>query len=126
MRGEIALILLAAVFGVWGFYAAFAFRNGGMRRGARWYFDARQPNNVRHLPFLLLPTGLMGAGSAVVLALQELSDVWAEALVAASGLLIVASIVVAIVWILRPPRFLKPDWIRQREASASASHENDR
>lgn len=119
------LVVIAAVFGVCGLYAAVKFRQGMLRGGARWYIDRSQPFYVRNMPFVQLPAGLGFTTAAAAIALDGLESGWAQVVVGLAVLIGFVAIVLGAVWIIRPPRFLKPDWIREREASAAGSHGND-
>ena len=109
------MLVTSAAMGTWGGYAALAFKAGRLRRGARWYFDRTQPAYVRNLPFIALPSSLLLGASALILGLHQLEDAWAEAVVAGAGLAAFTALVLALIWVQRPPEFLKPAWLRTEE-----------
>ena len=121
---EWVLVAIASVIAAWGIYAFVRFRQGLLRRGARWYFDRSQPFYVRNFPFVQLPAGLGFTAAAVAIALNNSESSWAETIVSLAVLMGFVAIVLGVVWILRPPKFLKPDWIREREASAPENHDH--
>ncbi len=106
----------ALFFALVGIAEGILFRLGFLRRVGRWYFDPELPVFIRNLPFMALPGGLamLMLFSLFVLEDQRLgavsSPLQAVALVSFEILL-----VTALVWLFRPPRFLKPEWLRAEE-----------
>ena len=120
MTDEWPMLLLSALFGLWGAYAAYAFKAGRLKRSARWYFDRTQPAYVRNLPFIALPASIFFWSGALVLGLHQLRDIWAEAIVAAAGLAALGALIIGLVWSHRPPKFLKPAWLETEEQRRAA------
>jgi threonine/homoserine/homoserine lactone efflux protein len=117
MDGEIIALGLSLAIALWGFYASWAFRKGRLRQSARWYFDRHQPDFVRNMPFAALPVGIAFMAAAVVIVAGRAAGFWADVAVAIGSLTLVTGLIVMVVFIVRPPRFLKPHWLREREES---------
>lgn len=113
---DLPLIVASLLFSAWGFYGGTAFRRGRLRRMAQGYFDRTQPAYVRNLPFFLYPGGLLFGLSAIVMTVAPMGGMWAEVVTAVAVFGVMGSIVLTMVWVSRPPEFLKPQWLREREA----------
>ncbi len=98
-------VIAIAAFGLsgWGFYGAYAFRTGRLRRMGRWYFDRSQPLFLRNSAFGLLPAGLFGMAGMTMLLLAGNSSVWAQIAVTAATLVAFTTLVLGLVWTLHPP-----------------------
>jgi hypothetical protein len=107
----------AVAFALGGLYMAVQFRRGRMRNLARWHGRRDLPFYIRNLPFALLPYALVFAAWVALFAFVAAGWTWAGIVVGYSSF---AFFVVAVWWSLRPPRFLKPDWLRESEARDTA------
>jgi len=91
------------------------FTTGRYRRPARQYWDDRYPWYIRNLPFALGPIGgffLLGSALALV---TQLGPTWGAVLGAVVVLAVLGCVLLAIRWARRPPRALKPQWLRTAE-----------
>ena len=107
------LVLLAVV--AWCLVGGLAFRLGHLRRMGRWYGRADMPALVRNLPLQLLPLaaflGLLGVAAALAPRDGEAAS--------PVGMACFLGSFVAMGWwlwsMVRPARFLKPDWVRDHD-----------
>ena len=100
----------ALLFGLGGIAMGVLFRLGYLRKMARWYHKRHVPFYVRNLPFTLIPYGLLFLAWFGVIALADAD------LEKAAGYLAVGSLLfflLGIAFSLRPPEFLKPQWLRR-------------
>jgi hypothetical protein len=103
-------VALAFAFG--GLYMGVQFRRGKLRNLARWYGRRDLPFYVRNLPFAVIPYALVFAAWFALFALAATGRIWPGVLVGYGSFML---FVLALWWSLRPPEFLKPDWLRQTE-----------
>lgn len=115
---ELVAVVVFVAMAVFGFYASWAFRRGRLRRGARWYFDRYQPDFVRNLPFVLLPWAIANSAAAVVIVSGNAAGFLAEVAVTIGSVVLLIGLILMVVFVVKPPRFLKPDWLVEREESA--------
>ncbi|HEX2029205.1 MAG TPA: hypothetical protein VHF25_14520 [Nitriliruptorales bacterium] len=95
--------------------AILLFRSGRLRWMGRWYFQQDAPLVVRHLPFVALPMAVYGLMTAGMLAAVQASGPWPPA-VTYAGTFVGVALLTAAVWaVVRPPRVLKPRWLRDEE-----------
>jgi len=110
-----AAIIVGIALGAIALTTSWAFMTGRYRRPARQYWDSRLPWYIRNIPFGLAPLGAMFLiGSALPLAAM-LGEPWGPF---AGALLLVGvtgGFLLALRWMSRPPRQLKPNWLRQEE-----------
>jgi hypothetical protein len=106
---------LLALFVGWGFAGGLAFRLGRLRKMGRWYGVAAMPALVRTMPLQLIPLAtwltFLGIAAALATTEEEPASPW--------GLGFFIASFVAMGWwlvtMVRPARFLKPDWLRTQE-----------
>lgn len=103
----LGLALLAISMGV-------AIRVGWWRAFERIYRDEQLPAAYRNSPFALIPGGLAFASGGLVGVFSELRGWRTVGLVLA--VLTVAMFLIAFVVAHRPPRLLKPKWLRDEES----------
>lgn len=116
---ELWVVISAATVAVWGLYGAIAFRAGRLRRMGRWYFDRSQSFFLRNSAFSLLLAGAFCAAGLLILLLADSASIWAQTIVAAATFIAFVSIILGIAWTVRPPAWLKPSWITERERTDS-------
>jgi hypothetical protein len=107
------------LFGAAALFLGVLFRSG-RARGAVWYYrDKTYPLYVRNGAFSLIPCGVSLLVLSASVALFGIDNDRAALLVGGVALI---SGLVAIAFVVRPPRFIKPRWLRDDEsASAQAS-----
>jgi hypothetical protein len=103
-RAAIALFLGLALLG-----SGILFRLGGLRYQAARYWDLKVPGIIRNMPFV------QGFGGAVFVSIGLLVYPPAQSLTALAVLGMWTCGVAAIVFVGRPPQWLKPDWVVQEE-----------
>jgi hypothetical protein len=86
-------------------------RSGAFRRWEPWYKNRELPFYIRNLVFAMLPFGVCVLAFMAGALIGERSRGVAGGLV---GLAFVAFFV-GIAFMLKPPRWLKPDWVRVDE-----------
>lgn len=101
------LALLATTMGV-------AIRVGWWRAFERTYRDEQLPAAYRNAPFALIPVGLAFASGGLVGVFSELRGGRNAGLIL--GVLTLAMFLIAFVVAHRPPRLLKPKWLRDEES----------
>jgi len=93
-------------------------RAGRVRGGFIWYDVAAMPRHMRNAPFGFIPGGVAICLAAVAgeLGVRDHSSATAVALLAMFSLFFTSGW-----WILRPPEWIKPKWLRTREDSESTA-----
>jgi hypothetical protein len=113
-RWELGAIAIAAVYCV---VLGVVLRTGHFRRGLlNTYFNRELPGYQRNAPFAFVPGGLafllIGAGTILQSRLQP-SDT--DPLATTLLVLGVVCLVTFFWWLFRPPRWIKPAWVRDYE-----------
>jgi hypothetical protein len=105
----------AGAAAAWGFVATIAMKRGRLRRVAAMSLNHESPWWWRNMPFSLLPFS-----AAIVLALVAVavSSVQTQTVLM---LCVFAFVIIGFVFLVRPPRFLKPDWLVERERTPATS-----
>lgn len=111
------LLAIALAMSVYLLILGIRFRAGNRRtRLARWYFDTRVPLILRRLGFVTFPLSAMGLlGVATTLSLM-VDPIWVGIL----GIVLLfiggpVLMVMTLLFLAWPPRFLKPKWIVEEE-----------
>jgi hypothetical protein len=115
MEFEWPALVVGLAMGLIALVGGWLFWKGIFRRPARQYWDERYPWYVRNLPFALGPIGgffLFGSALALV---TQLGQTWGALLGALVVLAVIGCLLLAIRWMRRPPRALKPEWLRAAE-----------
>jgi hypothetical protein len=97
------------VAAAWGVVAGIAVKRGRMRRVAAMSLNNANPWWWRNMPFALLP---FSASEFLCLVAVAASSVHTQTVVMSCAF---AFLIVAFVFLARPPRFLKPDWLLEQE-----------
>ena len=108
------LILLGLV-AAWGWIGGLAFRAGHLRRMGQWYFQPTLPALIRNLPLQLIPIAAFFTCIVVLDIIAPNNDQELSPVGVVFFLLIFVTLIWWIIVMLWPPRFLKPEWIRERE-----------
>jgi hypothetical protein len=95
-------------------------RAGKLRSRFEWYFDPTMPRVLRHLPFAVIPFGLMFLAGAVAFS-ATLVDGDALLVVLAAIPAALIAFIVGAVFVLRPPAWMKPAWIREIETGEAGA-----
>jgi hypothetical protein len=109
----VLIFLLAG--GVWGISAGLLFRAGRLRRLSRWSFDPSLPAYIRNLPFETLPAGLMFFSGAAIILLYLQHTTWGDLFGVLALFAFLATVFALARAALRPPNWMKPDWLREEE-----------
>ena len=91
-----------------------AFTTGRWDGARRVYDNGNLPFFLRNVHFALIPYGLVFAMWIALFALAELGQDLVGAAIGYGSFLVAA---IGIFFTARPPNFLKPPWLREREAS---------
>ena len=108
----VAVFLTAGIFNVW---MGVSFQRGGSRRIGRWYTNPSLPLFVRNAVFALIPLGVGPLLILVALALGSIGATWAGILAVLLVIPVGLCGLIALVFLVRPPTFLKPQWIRNAD-----------
>ena len=102
----------ALAFAVGGVALGVAFRRGRARGMARWYTRRDLPFYVRNIAFGMIPYALVFGSWFALFALAHAGLDVAAAIVGYGSFVFFA---IGLWWTIRPPEFLKPDWMRANE-----------
>lgn len=108
-----AVVVTSVIAG--GLFArALLFFLGYDRSWAKLYFDATKPIQARNAPFAMLPIASALASLLLTVPAQGLPQRGSATflLLSLSG----TALVIAAEWVMRPPRRLKPEWLRAAES----------
>jgi hypothetical protein len=88
---------------------------------SRTFYPSYRTNVMwRNAPFALLALGIwLIAGAAAIV----LSDAGIEAAGGVFALIAFVALMVSLVWLFKPPEFMKPRWLRQVESGAATEPE---
>lgn len=111
-------IVAGAIVAVAGGIEALLFRRGSLRSLGQWYLDPSAPLVIRHLPFAGPPAAVFGFMVMLMSILTGLSITMNVALFSAVTLLLMAALGGAVWFMLVPPEWLKPGWLKEAEAAA--------
>jgi hypothetical protein len=114
----VSVLLVIGAFNVW---TGVSFWRGGARRIGAWYTNPRLPFFVRNAVFALIPLGVGPLLILAALALGSIGETWGGILSVLLVIPVGVCTVLALVFVVRPPTFLKPKWIRQADAQRSRS-----
>jgi hypothetical protein len=98
-----------AVAAAWGVVAGIAVKRGRMRRVAAMSLNHANPWWWRNMPFALLP---LSAFEFLCLLAVASPSVHTQTVLMLCGF---AFLIVAFVFLARPPRFLKPHWLLEQQ-----------
>ena len=101
------------VVAAWGVIAGTAVKRGRMRRVAAMSLDHENPWWWRNIPFALLPFSAFIILSLVAVAV---SSVHAQTVLMLCAF---AFLIIGLVFLARPPRFLKPEWLIEHESHST-------
>src|SRR3954462_1057661 len=98
-----------AVAAVWGVVAGGAVKRGRMRRVAAMSLNRENPWWWRNAPFAMLP---FAASTGLALVAVAVASVRVQTVLMLCAF---TFMVVGFVFLVRPPRFLKPGWLLEQE-----------
>ena len=113
--GFAAVAALPLATGVWLLAAGLLFRSGRLRALGSWYFRRGLPFYARNFVFGAIPVGVSGILLFLVFPLALPDTPWAGWLSLALIPLMALSTLLGIVFMIFPPHWLRPAWIRERE-----------
>ena len=102
----------ALAFAAGGIWMGVTFRAGRLLNLRRLYYNQNLPFFVRNVPFAMIPYGTVFGMWFLLFALAEAEWNLAAAVVGYGSFLVAA---IGFVFTLRPPRFMKPRWLLERE-----------
>jgi hypothetical protein len=104
--------IVGVAFGVGSIVLGIASTRGSFRRSEPWYRDPEMPWFLRNGGFALIPFGI---AILALIAAAVTSD--EKAVSAVCVVVFVVGLLGGLVFMIRPPEWVKPDWVRREEST---------